>query len=89
MVEPAKERIRDNNRLDHHLRLNSDPLLSKNFTGRDSRREAESSHHSGRCFRGAKLSHGETVFGKAKGRPPQGRAASALPPARSGSPAID
>ena len=40
-------------------------------SGRDSRREAESSHHSGRCFRGAKLSHGETVSGKAKGRPPR------------------
>jgi len=41
------------------------------------------------AFEGAKLSHGETVSGKAKGRPAAGRAASALPPALSGSPAID
>src|SRR5258708_19940306 len=43
-------------------------------SGRDSRREAESSHRSGRSFRGAKLSHGDTVSGRAKRRPPpQGR----------------
>src|SRR5437773_9162729 len=40
-------------------------------SGRDSCREAESSHHSGRCFRGGQTCLSETVSGKAKGRPPQ------------------
>ena len=58
-------------------------------SGRDSRREAESSHRSGRCFRGAKLSHGETVSGKAKGRPPQeGRHPRCRPRARAHPPSI-
>ena len=41
------------------------------------------------AFEGAKLSHGETVSGKAKGRPAAGRAASALRPrARAHPPSI-
>src|SRR6516165_6004801 len=59
-------------------------------SGRDSRREAESSHLIRvDAFEGAKLSHGETVSGKAKGRPQQeGRHPRCRPRARAHPPSI-
>src|SRR5258708_14990124 len=40
-------------------------------SGRDSRREAESSHRSGRCFRGPNCPKGKQFSAKQKGFPPQ------------------